>query len=558
MPNNTKYNVKYDNIKEDILTRILKIRGLDDDIDNFLDPKLSDYWTDPFLLNDMNVAVDRLLLAIKNNEKIMIFGDYDVDGVTSSYLLFTFIKNYLKHPFVSIQYPDRKKDWYGIKTYHVKEIKEKWVSLIITVDNWITSIEEAKYAKKEWVDLIITDHHHPLSEIPDAFAVVNPQVSPEYEFKGLAGVGVAFKLINAILTKTDFTKEKKNQIFEYYLPIVAIWTVADVVSLVKENRVIVKKWLEILNFQRHKSPASLQWFLKYLNIKKDVDTFHIGFVIWPRINAGGRICSPYDSLNTLLYSGEKQIEYLEKIDAINTERKKLQDTAFGKAKELINHEQNFLCAASDEFHEGIVGIVSWRITEQNNKPSMVLSINQNENKAVWSLRWPSYFNVIEMLKSAEHLLDRFGWHKQAWWLSVKLNNLADLQKFFEDYCNKKIKKTELKKIINIDTKLHKSEWKFTELSKLQRLAPFGEWNTEPIFLLEEIMIDNVEKIGKRWKWHAKIYWKFGDNKIVGMFWWKGEEIEELQKIRIANIVGKIKKDTYNGWYFIDCIDVFDI
>ena len=162
----------------------------------------------------------------------MIFGDYDVDGVTSSYCVYRFITRFLGYSNISVMYPDRLQDGYGLKNKHLDEMKKKGVQLVITVDNGITSVNEAQYAKQIGIDLVITDHHHALDRVPEAVAVINPQVSPKYDFKGLAGVGVAFKLINALLAKSKFTNEKKNQIFNYFLPIVAIGTVADIVPLV--------------------------------------------------------------------------------------------------------------------------------------------------------------------------------------------------------------------------------------------------------------------------------------------------------------------------------------
>ena len=276
-------------------------------------------------------------------------------------------------------YPNRIKEGYGLKNLHIDDMKKKGIQLIITVDNGITSVNEAKYALEQKIDLIITDHHKNLEEIPPALAVINPMISPDYPFKGLAGVGVAFKLICAIVEKSTFIQEKKNHVFNYFLPVVAIGTVADVVPLVHENRVIVKRGLELINKGHKHLPSSLKGFLAYLNLKDNVDTFHIGFIIGPRINAGGRIESPYDSLRTLLHSGEKQLQYLDRIEEINTERKKMQDESFKKAETLINLDEKILIVQDESFHEGIVGIVAGRLTEKYTKPSMIIKINAEKD-----------------------------------------------------------------------------------------------------------------------------------------------------------------------------------
>ena len=551
------YKVLYDNPSEELLTRLLKIRNITDDIDAFLEAKLQDYWLDPFLLNDMESAVERIIFAIKQKQKIMIFGDYDVDWVTSSYILYKFITKYLWYKNISIQYPDRIKEWYGIKKIHLDRMKEKWINLVITVDNGIASLEEALYAKQLWIDLIITDHHQDLESIPQAIAVVNPQISPNYSFKWLAWVGVAFKLICALLDRSTFDTIKKNQIFNYFLPVVAIGTVADVVPLVHENRIIVKRWLEILNNQKSKIPSSLRWFLSFLNIKQPIDTYHIGYVIWPRINAGWRMTSPYDSLYSLLYSGEKQIPYLENLEQINTERRSIQEQMFKLAEQNIDLDKKFLVVHSEEFHEGIVGIVSGRLTEKYNKPSMVMKIDQEKHSAVASLRWPDYFDIIEMIKSAGHLLQRFGGHRWAGWLSVNLDNLDELVAHFHDYCEKKISEKDLKKIISIDTKLYHNEWDIDSLCKIDKLAPFGEGNAEPTFLLENTRVNKVEKVGSNGKWHLKIHATHGEEKITSLFWGKGDDATNIKSNNIS-LVGKIKKDTYNGWVFLEGMDMEEV
>lgn len=408
-----RYQILNQDADLSLIQRLLKVRNISDDPQEFLQPSIANYWLDPFLLNDMDKAVERIIQAMKHKERIMIFGDYDVDGITSSFSVYKFFTQFLNYQHISIKYPHRIEDGYGLKCKHLDEMKKQGISLVITVDNGITSVVEADYAKTLGMDLIITDHHHALETLPAAYAVVNPQVSPNYPFKGLAGVGVAFKLITALLKRSTFSNEKKNQIFNYFLPIVAIGTVADIVPLVHENRIIVKKGLELINHFPDQMPKSLQGFLNFLNLKGNVDTFHIGFVIGPRINAGGRIESPYDSLKILLSEGEKQLAYLENIEAINTERRRMQDQAFRLAEKKVNPDQNFLFVCDEAFHEGIVGIVSGRITEKYYKPSAVFKLDPEKQQAVASLRGPDYFNIIEMISKASPYLKRFGGHKGA-------------------------------------------------------------------------------------------------------------------------------------------------
>ena len=548
-------SMKYEILNQDnnlsLLERLLAVRQVSDDPALFLNPRFSDYRKDPFLLNDMNKGVARIIDALKKQEKIMIFGDYDVDGVTSSYCVYRFITSFLGYGNISVMYPDRLQDGYGLKNKHLDEMKKKGVQLVITVDNGITSVNEAQYAKQIGIDLVITDHHHALDRVPEAVAVINPQVSPKYDFKGLAGVGVAFKLINALLAKSTFTNEKKNQIFNYFLPIVAIGTVADIVPLVWENRVIVKRGLEIINKNPELMPKSLRGFLAALNLKENVDTYHIGFVIGPRINAGGRIESPYDSLRILLCETEDQAQYIEKIENINTERRRLQDKAFRIAEKRVDPDQTFLYVCDEEFHEGIIGIVSGRITEKYNKPSAVFKIDIEKGHAVASLRGPGYFSVIDMISTAAPYLLRFGGHRWAGGLTVGLDHLDHVIQIFQDYCQWEITSDQLEKVTQVDTVLLDHEWNDEELRDIALLAPFWEGNQEPLFMFEHIKVARVEAIWKKSN-HLKIYGQFWEKTVVIMMWGKGEEVWLIpQKI---SIVGKVKPDSYNGGYFIDWVD----
>ena len=548
-------SMKYEILNQDnnlsLLERLLAVRQVSDDPALFLNPRFSDYRKDPFLLNDMDKGVARIIDALKKQEKIMIFGDYDVDGVTSSYCVYRFITRFLGYSNISVMYPDRLQDGYGLKNKHLDEMKKKGVQLVITVDNGITSVNEAQYAKQIGIDLVITDHHHALDRVPEAVAVINPQVSPKYDFKGLAGVGVAFKLINALLAKSTFTNEKKIQIFNYFLPIVAIGTVADIVPLVWENRVIVKRGLEIINKNPELMPKSLGGFLAALNLKENVDTYHIGFVIGPRINAGGRIESPYDSLRILLCETADQIQYIEKIENINTERRRLQDKAFRIAEKRVDPDQTFLYVCDEEFHEGIVGIVSGRITEKYNKPSAVFKIDIEKGHAVASLRGPGYFSVIDMISTAAPYLLRFGGHRWAGGLTVGLDHLDHVIQIFQDYCQWEITSDQLEKVTQVDTVLLDHEWNDEELRDIALLAPFWEGNQEPLFMFEHIKVARVEAIWKKSN-HLKIYGQFWEKTVVIMMWGKGEEVWLIpQKI---SIVGKVKPDSYNGGYFIDWVD----
>lgn len=545
------YKILYENPDESLIQRIMRVRNIDCSIDDFINPTMQAYRWDPSLLSDMDIAIERIIQAMKRKEKIMIFADYDVDWVTSSYILYTFVTRYLWYKNISIEYPDRFKDGYGLKSHHLDTIKAKNCSLVITVDNGITSVQEALHAKNIWIDLIITDHHQVAEGwVPDAYAVVNPQTSPEYLFKWICGAAVSFKVLCALMEKTDRSRAKKKQIFNYYLPIVAIATVADCVPLVKENRVFVQRWFALINNHRKHIPAWLQWLLKYLNITKPIDSFHVWFMIGPRINAGGRIGTPFDSLRMLLYEGERQLEHLDKLEWLNTERRSLQDTAYKEAEAQVDPNKMMVVAVSKDFHEWIVGIVAGRLCEKYTKPTAVFSTNKEEWKAVASLRWPKYFHIVEMLKTMDDILLRYGGHKQAGWLTCSLDNLPIVIERMEAYCTEHIKSQDLEQPIEVDTRLYEHERTREELHGIDQLAPFGVGNEEPLLLVEKLIVTDIERVGKnRWA-HLKLYAELGWNKLHSLFWKQGENNDNITKGEIS-LIGKIKPDSYNGGYFVE-------
>lgn len=545
------YNVLYDNADESVIERLMKIRKIEDDLEDFMNPTFARYRGDQEKLHDFEKGMTRILSAIENNEKIMVFGDYDVDGISASYVVYVFFQKFLCYKNISIQLPSRLEDGYGMKIYHLDQMKEKGVDLIITVDNGITAIAEAAYAKEIGIDMVITDHHQPLDTIPDAVAVINPQISPDYAFKEICGATVAFKLIAGLTTRLIKDPKKKQEIFNFFMPIVGIATVADCMPLVNENRLLVKTALDLMN-RRKGIPESISNFLDYLNIKWPIDTFHIGFQIAPRLNAGWRMMTPYDSLYVLLHTGDKQLRFLENLDNLNTERRKIQENAYKYAVANMDNEQMIIFTASDEFHEGVIGIVAGKLTEKFRKPSIVLSIDKTKWHAVASLRGPEYFSVIDMLYDAAPLLERYGGHKQAWWLTVKIENLEELQKRLYAYTARVIEEHMLQKTISIDTELYHHELTRETVESISCLAPFGQWNEEPIFLINQMTITHVEKVGKTGAGHLKLHVKNEENLgFHALFWGEWGKIDEIEKGKQTKLIGTLKKDDFNGGVFID-------
>ena len=546
-----KYKILYDNPNEDIITRILKIRWLNSDKGIFLNPTFSGCWIDPFLIDCMDQAIERIIYAIKKWEKIIVFGDYDVDGITSSYSLYFFINKILEYKNISIRLPNRLKDWYGIKDYHIDEIKSVGATLIITVDNGITSVDEAKYAKQLWIDMIITDHHSPLQDIPDAFSIINPKISSKYWFKELAGVWVVFKLISAMSTRLKLNEKTKENVMNNILPMVAIWTVADCVPLIKENRLLVKKWLKIIN-NKLKRPNNISNIMEFLKIK-NLETYHIWFVLWPRLNAWWRLDTPYNSLSCLLnHDIQYQEKYLQIIDDLNTQRREKQEVVIQELEKQIDNEKKILIWAWENFHEWIIGIAAWRITEKYYKPSIVFSIDKKKWAAVASCRAPEYFSIIKLLEHLwkKKLLDRYWWHEQAWWLTIKLEKLDEVIKVANSYTEKLLKKMDCTKVDSIDTEIHEYDLKNDEINDIHMLEPFWIWNEKPLFILNNIRLKKINYMWAEWK-HAKLFAQKWDVPLSLIKWSGSKEISKIKDKELISVTCTRKEDTYNWGYYFD-------
>lgn len=554
------YKVLSQTQDKSLLDRLLEIRGISDR-DDFLHPTLANNRHDPLELNDMDQGTDLLIQAMKDRKSICIFWDYDVDGITSSYILYLLIRDYFRYPKIKIMYPDRLRDGYGLKIHHVNKMKAAGHEVIITVDNWITSIQEVLHAKNLGMQIIITDHHKALEIIPEAHAVINPQISPSYKFKWLAWAGVAFKFASVLLKKSKLSSEEQQQIMNYLLPYVSIATVADCVPLLDENRAIVKRWLRQMTRRKNLLP-SLRWLLDFVNITWPLKTHHIGFVIGPRINAGGRLTTGYDSLKTLLYTGNKQLEALQNLDNINTERKTIQNTMLSLCKELINPNDWIHVVIHESFHEGVVGIVAGRLTEQYNKPSIVLHQNVDKSIAVWSLRWPDYFDVMDMMKwiqkksktrESNWILIRFWWHKQAGWLTVALKNVTLLKELAYAYIQDHIQPKHTKKVIAVDTYISEKERDDNKLTTLEQMEPFWIANEEPTFILQDTKVKKIETIGKKWKWHLKLTIKHGEKTIESLYWSKGDRANEFNSGQEIDIIWTLNFDNYKKTHYISGI-----
>ena len=428
----------------DIMAKLLISRDIEfKDIDMFLNGTIDDLY-DPYDIKDMEKIVERIDIAIKRNEKICIYGDYDVDGITSITIMYKFLTKL----GLDIMYylPDRLVEGYGINNNALEEIKESGVTLIITVDCGITAIDEIEYAKKLGLDVCITDHHECTDKLPNAYAVVNPKRKDDKsKFKMLAGVGVAFKCLMAISKRYNLPKES----YLKYLDIVSIGTISDIVPLVGENRIISKYGLKMMEKTKN---LGLKELLKIVNYK-DIDSMMVSFGMAPRINACGRMGNASAAVKLLLETDSQKAEKIAvELDELNQERKNVESLIFNQALELIEKEnlenKNSIVLYNSSWHNGVIGIVASRLVNMYYKPVILLTKEHGFIRG--SGRCPAGFSLYDALGECKDLLIQFGGHELAAGLSIKEENIEAFIKKFEEVVESR-KETISEQIINIDS-----------------------------------------------------------------------------------------------------------
>lgn len=463
----------------------------------FLYPDMDDFY-DPFELDGMDIAVDRINKAIANKEKIWIYGDYDVDGITSTSLLIKTFK-YLECE-VDYYIPDRKKEGYGINNDAIKHIKESGGDLLITVDCGITSVKEADYAKEVGLDLIITDHHECQEVIPDALAVINPKKpNCTYKFDMLAGVGIALKLAHALAADEFYN------LMDELIDLAALGTIADIAPLNDENRIISKIGLEAINAYTSIGISSL---IEESGLgDKEINSGHIGFMIAPKINAAGRIGSPSLAVELLTtYSEERAKEIAKELCELNDRRQEIEKQILKEAIEYVDNNidlenEKILIVEGHDWHTGIIGIVSSRISEKYYRPSVILNIEDGVAKG--SARSVGRFSIFDALNSCKDLFDKFGGHDQAAGLSLDASNTSELRKRINEYGNENISEFDLIPIVSVEDELKSSDITYKLIDELTLFEPYGVGNPKPVFAYENLSIDQVRLIGKD-KSHLKI------------------------------------------------------
>lgn len=528
-----KYNIS------ELLASILVGRNIIDDeqIKVFLEPTRNDFY-DPFLLPDMEIAVDRIIKAIENKEKIMIYGDYDVDGITSISVLKNFLED--RGLEVSEHIPNRLDEGYGLNINAIDTIAKDGYKLMITVDCGISGLEEVEYAASLGIETIITDHHEPLDELPKALAVIDPKIKTnKYPFNQLAGVGVVFKFIQAIGIKLELDEKE----YLKYLDLVCIGTISDIVPLVDENRVIAKLGLKLVEVTKN---IGLRTLLDSIGYKK-INSMSVSFGIAPRINACGRMGHADEALKLFLTNDKSEAVFLtQKLNDYNKERQEIEKSIFEEALSKIENEnieeQNSIVLGGDNWHHGVIGIVASKITDMYFKPSVLVCFEENLGKG--SGRSIPGFDLHKALCETSEYLEKYGGHEMAVGLSLSKDKFNDFKKAFQTYVDS-TNIEEIVPIINIDKLITEKELNLDAVKDLEKLEPFGEANKCPLIAYKNLKIDSIRVLteGK----HMKLTLKTEKNNIItAMGFNMGYRAEDYLIGDKVDIVGTLELNSFNG------------
>ena len=533
----TKIKEKYQ-ISE-LLATILVGRNIVEDskIKVFLEPTRKDFY-DPFLLPDMEKAVERLIKAIDNNEKLIIYGDYDVDGITSISVLKKFLED--RGLKVGTHIPNRLDEGYGLNKDAINTIYEDGYRLMITVDCGISGIEEVEYANSLGIETIITDHHEPLDNLPNALAVIDPKIkNSKYPFNQLAGVGVVFKVIQAIGIKLNLDEKE----YLKFLDLVCIGTISDIVPLVDENRVIAKLGLKLVEVTQD---IGLKTLLTSIGYSK-INSMSVSFGIAPRINACGRMGHADEALKLFLTNSKQEAEILtENLNNYNKTRQEIEKKIFEEALAKIEEEdfsnKDAIVIAGDNWHHGVIGIVSSKITDMYFKPSILICFDGENGKG--SGRSIIGFDLHKALCETSQYLEKYGGHEMAVGLSLLKSNFESFKEAFQKYAEESNIK-DIIPIINIDKLITEKDLNIKAVKELEKLEPFGEANKCPLIAYKNLKIDSIRVLteGK----HMKLTLKTENNNIItAMGFNMGYKAEEFLIGDRVDIVGALEINSFNG------------
>lgn len=489
---------------------------------------------DSLQLSDMTKTIERIKRAIANDEKILVYGDYDADGVTSTTILVTTLQ--LLGAQVGWHIPNRFTEGYGPNELAFRNAHDEGITLIITVDNGIQGHNEIKMVQDLGVDVIVTDHHEIGSTLPEAYAIVHPMhPSFNYPFQQLCGAGVAYKLAQALIENVP----------DYFKALVAIGTIADLVSLTDENRSLVKQGLKVLNDQ---CPTSVKALLKEAGYNDNIDEETIGFIIGPRLNAVGRLDDASLACELLMTDDEEEAAFLaEQVEHFNRERKDIVATiteeAMAMAEMKVKNGDLFLLLAKENWHEGVLGIVASKIVETFALPTLILNIDREQNHAKGSARSIDQVSMFEILSAHQELIAKFGGHHMAAGMTMDIENIESLAEGLNKWMKELSETTSLDPVKPVDVLLTENDITIKNIRDMNRLRPFGTDFSRPIFEMDDLSVSSVKAIGQQ-KNHLKL--TLGESNIAALFWQNGHLEPELQDEQPINILGSVQINEWNG------------
>lgn len=539
------------------VARVLVNRGIDTEeaARHFLDPDLSDLH-DPYLFRDMRAAVARIARAIRGQEPIVVYGDYDVDGITGTAALVKFLRRL--GGLVQAYIPDRH-EGYGLNCEAVRSLADQGCKLVVTVDCGISSLEEIALGYSLGMDFIVTDHHEPPLELPSVEAILNPKVKGSgYPFPGLAGVGVAFKLIEALVRGASRRTDISGYLNDY-LDLVALGTIADMVPLVDENRVIVRTGLPRIGTEQNTGLVALSRVAgidaRRLSVRDAV------FSLAPRINAAGRMGSPILALDLLLSTDRYDANTrAQEIDALNNQRRSVQQEIFEDILLSLpspdDCEDGIVVAVGDSWHPGVVGLVASKITEMYYRPTVVLSLEGEYARG--SARSIPGFDIFGALRQCSDLLCEYGGHQQAAGLTVRDCNIAEFTKRLKWIARESICPEMLSRQVYIDCVLELTDLSTDLAREIERLAPFGESNPAPLFLVRGLPVLEYRTVGAGAR-HLKLILGTSDYSVEAIAFGSGHLTERIRSERVdsVDVVGEISVNEWNGQARLQMI-VYDL
>ncbi|MFC1569951.1 single-stranded-DNA-specific exonuclease RecJ [bacterium] len=526
-----------------IIADILVNRGVEtyDVARQFFAPEWDDLY-DPFLMQDMDKAVDRVISALRQNERIFIYGDYDVDGITSVSLITLFLRS--QGGNVVYYIPDRKREGYGLSELGIQQAVDAGTKLLITVDCGITAVDEVKIAGEHGIDVIISDHHEPARELPIATAILDPKRDEcHYPFTQLAGVGVAYKLIQAIGQRLELPEEDVR----CYIDLVALGSAADIVPMVDENRVLVYKGLEKINKLDRVGIHALMESSGLLG--KKIGTGQVVFILAPRINAVGRMGDAERAVQLLLTNSYQQArEIATVLEMENKQRKSIDEETYQEALAMIDPAVSSdktltVVLAKEGWHPGVIGIVASRIVEKVYRPTIMITVEDGVGKG--SARSISNFDIHSALKACEKYLIGYGGHRYAAGLSIALDKIDAFREALENVASKTLLEEDLIQKIYIDAEITLPEITDKMMRLLNRFAPFGPQNMRPVFMSRNLkMVGSSRIVGRN---HLKFKVQQGGEVFDAI----GFDLGDLQyRLRPGesnlDMVYVIEENHYNG------------